>query len=287
MPWRWDREQGLMPPSLDEVLADDHPVRLVAALVDSDGGGVGRAGGRGRPTAYHPSSNGFMTGVRSARRLETAGREQLACRAELPAAGPQHALALLPRAPQPAHTVQIAARLGGRALQAVDGTKVASASSSRRRAAAGAALERRRDRGPGGAERGRRRAGRAAAAGRPGRSAAAARGGPGGPPGAGGERANLTDPDARLRVAPAAIPDTTRRRWRSRSAMRPARLGRSRTRSVRGTTGTPAAASTSATRRAKTEAARANTLARGQRGRGRRGRRGREREGRSGAGRGP
>ena len=37
MPWReWDREQvWLMPPSLDEVLADDHPARLVAALVDS------------------------------------------------------------------------------------------------------------------------------------------------------------------------------------------------------------------------------------------------------------
>ena len=37
MPWReWDREQvWLLPPSLDEVLADDHPARLVAALVDS------------------------------------------------------------------------------------------------------------------------------------------------------------------------------------------------------------------------------------------------------------
>ena len=37
MPWRdWDREQvWLLPPSLDEVLADDHPARLVAAFVDS------------------------------------------------------------------------------------------------------------------------------------------------------------------------------------------------------------------------------------------------------------
>ena len=39
MPWRdWDREQvWLMPPSLDEVLADDHPARLVAALQAVDG----------------------------------------------------------------------------------------------------------------------------------------------------------------------------------------------------------------------------------------------------------
>ena len=39
MPLRdWDREQvWLMPPSLDEVLADDHPARLVAALQAVDG----------------------------------------------------------------------------------------------------------------------------------------------------------------------------------------------------------------------------------------------------------
>ena len=92
MPWRdWDREQvWLMPPSLDEVLADDHPARLVAALVDSLTAaewaelGVDLGGQALGAPAYHPRAllgiwlYGFMTGVRSARRLETAGREQLA-----------------------------------------------------------------------------------------------------------------------------------------------------------------------------------------------------------------
>ena len=92
MPWReWDREQvWLMPPSLDEVLADDHPARLVAAFVDSLTAaewaelGVDLGGQALGAPAYHPRAllgiwlYGFMTGVRSARRLETAGREQLA-----------------------------------------------------------------------------------------------------------------------------------------------------------------------------------------------------------------
>ena len=92
MPWRaWDREQvWLLPPSLDEVLADDHPARLVAAFVDSLTAaewaelGVDLGGQALGAPAYHPRAllgiwlYGFMTGVRSARRLETAGREQLA-----------------------------------------------------------------------------------------------------------------------------------------------------------------------------------------------------------------
>ena len=83
-----------------------------------------------------------MTGVRSARRLETAGREQLALQwlSGYHAAGPQHALALLPSGHRNQlrgllrHTVQIAARLGlvDWALQAVDGTKVAGSASSSR-----------------------------------------------------------------------------------------------------------------------------------------------------------
>ncbi len=155
MPWRhWDREQvWLMPPSLDEVLADDHPARLVAALVDSLTTaewaelGVDLAGQPLGAPAYHPRAllgiwlYGFMTGVRSARRLETAGREQLALQWLSGFQQPDHntlwrfyrehrrQLRGLLR-----HTVQIAARLGlvDWALQAVDGTKVAGSASSSR-----------------------------------------------------------------------------------------------------------------------------------------------------------
>ena len=155
MPWRdWDREQvWLMPPSLDEVLADDHPARLVAAFVDSltvaewAELGVDLGGQALGAPAYHPRAllgiwlYGFMTGVRSARRLETAGREQLALQWLSGYQQPDHntlwrfyrehrnQLRGLLR-----HTVQIAARLGlvDWALQAVDGTKVAGSASSSR-----------------------------------------------------------------------------------------------------------------------------------------------------------
>ena len=155
MPWReWDREQvWLLPPSLDEVLADDHPARLVAALVDSLTAaewaelGVDLGGQALGAPAYHPRAllgiwlYGFMTGVRSARRLETAGREQLALQWLSGFQQPdhntlwrfyrehRHQLRGLLR-----HTVQIAARLGlvDWALQAVDGTKVAGSASSSR-----------------------------------------------------------------------------------------------------------------------------------------------------------
>ncbi len=155
MPWRdWDREQvWLMPPSLDEVLADDHPARLVAALVDSLTTaewaelGVDLAGQPLGAPAYHPRAllgiwlYGFMTGLRSSRRLETACREQLALQWLSGFQQPDHntlwrfyrehrnQLRGLLR-----HTVQIAARLGlvDWALQAVDGTKVAGSASSSR-----------------------------------------------------------------------------------------------------------------------------------------------------------
>ena len=147
------REQvWLMPPSLDEVLADDHPARLVAAFVDSLTAaewaelGVDLAGQPLGAPAYHPRAllgiwlYGFMTGVRSARRLETAGREQLALQWLSGYQQPDHntlwrfyrehrnQLRGLLR-----HTVQIAARLGlvDWALQAVDGTKVAGSAASR------------------------------------------------------------------------------------------------------------------------------------------------------------
>ena len=155
MPWReWDREQvWLMPPSLDEVLADDHPARLVAAFVDSLTTaewaelGVDLADQALGAPAYHPRAllgiwlYGFMTGVRSSRRLETASREQLALQWLSGYQQPdhntlwrfyrehRHQLRGLLR-----HTVQIAARLGlvDWALQAVDGTKVAGSASSSR-----------------------------------------------------------------------------------------------------------------------------------------------------------
>ena len=155
MPWReWDREQvWLLPPSLDEVLADDHPARLVAAFVDSLTAaewaelGVDLGGQPLGTPAYHPRAllgiwlYGFMTGLRSSRRLETACREQLALQWLSGFQQPDHnTLWRFYRAHRNQlrgllrHTVQIAARLGlvDWALQAVDGTKVAGSASSSR-----------------------------------------------------------------------------------------------------------------------------------------------------------
>ena len=91
MPLRYmNRDQGmLMPPDLDEWVAQDHPVRFVAAFVDEldradwealeidpDGAAIG-------PPAYAPRVllaawlYGFMSGVRSSRRLEEACRDQI------------------------------------------------------------------------------------------------------------------------------------------------------------------------------------------------------------------
>ena len=85
-----NREQAwLLPPALDELLAQDHPARFVAAFVDGlprdawlemeidlDGDPLGAP-------AYHPRVllnvwlYGFMTGIRSSRKLEVACREQI------------------------------------------------------------------------------------------------------------------------------------------------------------------------------------------------------------------
>ena len=85
-----NREQTwLFPPTLDELLPQDHPCRFVGEFVD----GLDRAGWaelgigiEGEPLgapAYHPRVllsvwlYGFMTGVRSCRKLEAACRDQI------------------------------------------------------------------------------------------------------------------------------------------------------------------------------------------------------------------
>ena len=91
MPIRpFSREQvWLLPPSLDELVPADHPARFVAGLVDAldrqtwsqlgidiDGAALGAP-------AYHPCAllcvwlYGFVTGIRSVRKLEAACHDQL------------------------------------------------------------------------------------------------------------------------------------------------------------------------------------------------------------------
>ena len=84
------REQmWMLPPTLDELLSLDHPARFVAEFVDALGRdgwselGVEIGGDPlGAPT-YHPRAllsvwlYGFMTGVRSCRKLEAACRDQI------------------------------------------------------------------------------------------------------------------------------------------------------------------------------------------------------------------
>ena len=93
MPYReMTRDQvWLLPPSLDELIPADHPARFVAEFVDTldreewaelgvdlDGEALGAP-------AYHPRAllsvwlYGFMTNVRSCRKLEAACRDQLPC----------------------------------------------------------------------------------------------------------------------------------------------------------------------------------------------------------------
>jgi transposase len=93
MPWRlFTRDQAwLLPPALDELLADDHPARFVAAFVDNLDRdvwaelGIGLDGEEVGAPAYHPRAllsvwlYGFTTGVRSSRKLEGACRDQVPC----------------------------------------------------------------------------------------------------------------------------------------------------------------------------------------------------------------
>ena len=84
------REQmWMLPPTLDELLPLDHPARFIAEFVDAlDRDAWAELGediegdSMGAP-AYHPRAllsvwlYGFMTGVRSCRKLEAACRDQI------------------------------------------------------------------------------------------------------------------------------------------------------------------------------------------------------------------
>ena len=85
-----NREQSwLMPPSLDDLLAEDHPARYVAEFVDGLDRlqcaemGINLDGEVFGAPSYHPRAllsvwlYGFMTGVRSSRKLESACRDQI------------------------------------------------------------------------------------------------------------------------------------------------------------------------------------------------------------------
>lgn len=83
------QQRWLFPPTLDELIPGDHPVRFVASLVDSLDEAAWQEMGvepDGEPLgapAYHPRAllsvwiYGFMTGTRSSRKLEAACRDQM------------------------------------------------------------------------------------------------------------------------------------------------------------------------------------------------------------------
>lgn len=146
-------EAWLLPPSLDELLPQDHPVRFVAAFVDVlsrvewEELGIDIEGGVMGAPEYHPRGllsvwlYGFMTRTRSSRKLEGACRDQIPY---LWLTGWQHPdhntlwrfyrdhrssmRALLKR------TVQTAVKMDlvDLAVQAVDGTKVAANAAKKR-----------------------------------------------------------------------------------------------------------------------------------------------------------
>lgn len=148
MPFRSsDRESGWqLPPSLDALLPADHPVRFVAAYLDSldttDWRSLGirlEPAETGTPR-YHPRILlglwvwGFMQGVRSARKLEAAAQEVLSYRWLSGQQTPDHnTLWRFYQAHRAGmrylltHSVRLAVRAGlvDLALQAVDGTKMA------------------------------------------------------------------------------------------------------------------------------------------------------------------
>ena len=151
---RFSREQAwLLPPSLDELVSEDHPARFVGAFVDQleeyDWAGLGidlEGGPLGAP-AYHPASllgvwlYGFMTGTKSSRKLEAACREQAPYMWLTGNQRPDHnTLWRFYRAHRERmrsllrRTVETAVRaeLVDLALQAVDGTKVAASASKDR-----------------------------------------------------------------------------------------------------------------------------------------------------------
>ncbi len=154
MPLRpFSREQAwLLPPTLDELVPADHPVRFAAAFVDGldaaawEEMGIDLQGDPRGAGAYHPRAllsvwiYGFMTGVRSCRKLEAACRDQVPYMWLMGMQQPDHntlwrfytahrdRLRTLLRC-----TVRTAVRAGlvELALQAVDGTRIAANASSR------------------------------------------------------------------------------------------------------------------------------------------------------------
>ena len=83
------QQTWLLPPTLDELIPDDHPARFIATFVDNlDEAewrklGIGLEGEPLGAPAYHPRVllgvwlYGFMTSIRSSRKLETACRDQM------------------------------------------------------------------------------------------------------------------------------------------------------------------------------------------------------------------
>ena len=140
------REQlWMLPPTLDELLPLDHPARFVAEFVDAldrDGWaelGVDIDGDALGAPAYHPRAllsvwlYGFMTGVRSCRKLEAACRDQIPYLWLTGWQRPDHnTLWRFYKGHRQAmrklfkHTVRtaVAMKLVDLAIQAVDGTKV-------------------------------------------------------------------------------------------------------------------------------------------------------------------
>ena len=148
MPLRsFNREQAwLLPPTLDELVPDDHPARFAAAFVDGldaeawEELAIDLEGDPMGAGAYHPRAllsiwiYGFMTGVRSSRKLEAACREQVSYMWLAGMQRPDHNTlwrfykthrdrmrSLMRR------TVRTAVKAGlvDLALQAVDGTRIA------------------------------------------------------------------------------------------------------------------------------------------------------------------
>ncbi len=154
MPVRpFSREQAwLLPPTLDELVPADHPVRFAAAFVDSLDAAAWEALAidlQGDPRgagAYHPRAllsvwiYGFMTGVRSCRKLEAACRDQVPYMWLVGMQQPDHNTlwrfykahrdrmrTLLRRTVRTA----VSAGLVDLAIQAVDGTRIAANAGTR------------------------------------------------------------------------------------------------------------------------------------------------------------
>jgi transposase len=143
----------LLPPTLEELIPTDHPVRYVALVVDERERaawsqlGVAPDGAARGALAYPPRVllgvwlSGFMTGVRSSRKLEGACRDQVPYRWQTGWQRPDHhTLWRFYQPHRPAmrtllkRTVRtaVAAGLVDLAVQAVDGTRIAGSAARER-----------------------------------------------------------------------------------------------------------------------------------------------------------